>query len=200
MIPIAVGTASFFFILVSDWAEWKRLPALKAAGIISAAAFLVYALVSLLISADRFHIPMGVRIGGVVCAGVFLFLLVYSHFLELPFLFSYKAEGDRAVVSEGTYALTRHPGVLFLFFLHLSLVAVCGSRFLLLALPFWTGANFLLVCVEDAVLFPRIFESSYGEYRKRVPFILPSLASIRQCYATIFPGLRRVVHHNRKHK
>jgi len=201
MIPIAVGTASFFFILVSDWADGRKLFAHKTAAVIAAAACLLYGMVALFFSPDRFFTAAGVKIAGAAAAAVFLFLLVYSLFLELPFRSTYSAAGGgKAVVSTGTYALTRHPGALFLFFFHAALIAVCGSRPLLVALPFWTCANCVLVGIEDAVLFPRIFGSAYDEYKKSVPFIIPTAASMRQCYATIFPGLKSILRHKEKHQ
>jgi protein-S-isoprenylcysteine O-methyltransferase Ste14 len=200
MVAIAVGTASFFFILASDWADWRKLSALKTAAIVAAAACLVYAMIALFFSPDRFFLAAGVRIAGAAVAAVFLFLLVYSLFLELPSRLTYSAAGgERAVVSKGTYALTRHPGVLFLFFFHVALVAVCGSRPLLLALPFWVCADCVLVGIEDSVLFPRIFGSAYDDYKKSVPFIVPTWASMRQCCATIFPGLKNVWRRREKH-
>ncbi len=191
MIPIAVGTAGFFFMLASDWADWRKIHALRTAAVAAAAGCLLSGMVVLFFSPDRFSIAAGLRIAGGAAAVVFLFPLVYSLFLELPFRLTYAAaSGEKTVVSTGTYALTRHPGVLFLFLLHAALIAACGSRPLLLALPIWTCANCLLVGIEDAVLFPRIFGNPYLEYKKRVPFIVPTPASIRECSATIFPGLR----------
>lgn len=194
MASIAAGTVSFIFILASDWADWRKFPALKTACFFAGAALLLYAVLSLFLSQDRFTLPAGVRIAGGVSAGVFFLLLVYSLFLEVPFLHTHPAAAaGRTVVSEGTYALTRHPGVLFLFFFHASLVAVRGSRPLLLALPVWTLANVALVGIEDAVLFPRIFGSAYDDYKKSVPFILPTPGSLRRCCAT-FPGLKKILH------
>jgi protein-S-isoprenylcysteine O-methyltransferase Ste14 len=200
MIPIAVGTAGFLFMLASDWADWRKIPALKTAAVAAAAVCLLYGMAFLFFSPDRFFTAAGLRIAGGAAAAVFFFLLVYSLFLELPFRLTYAAAaGEKTVVSKGTYALTRHPGVLFLFFLHAALIAVSGSRPLLLALPVWTCANCLLAGIEDAVLFPRIFGSAYDGYKKRVPFIVPTAASIQECCATIFPGLKEAFHRRKKH-
>jgi protein-S-isoprenylcysteine O-methyltransferase Ste14 len=73
---------------------------------------------------------------------------------------------------KGTYGFSRHPGFLWFTALQCALWAVHrdgGS----LALSAWMILlDFLLVCLEDRILFPRIFVD-YDEYRKKVPFLLP---------------------------
>jgi protein-S-isoprenylcysteine O-methyltransferase Ste14 len=81
------------------------------------------------------------------------------------------------------YALCRHPGVICLFamYLFLGLAALptpllgCGMVFSLL--------NVLYALFQDRVTFPKTF-CDYEAYRKTVPFLLPTRASIRRAVQT----------------
>lgn len=109
-------------------------------------------------------------------AGLFLILLIYSLFFSFPVKSAYAAPGDaRSVCSSGIYALCRHPGVLWLFFLSLCLYFCAG--FPPAALVTYTLLNILLVTFEDRWVFPRVL-AGYGDYRRRVPFLIPSARSI----------------------
>ncbi len=185
VIALIAGTASFPLFLLSDWADWRGLRALRVGSIAGSAALLLAALAALLLNGDRFAPPVLLRAAGGICSAVFLFLLASSLFLEIA-VFPSRAEGraERRVVTTGTYALCRHPGVLWLPLFLLSIAALSGSRLLLLAVPLWTVADALLVAVEDVILFPRIFGSAYDAYRRTVPFLIPTPSSIARCMQT----------------
>jgi protein-S-isoprenylcysteine O-methyltransferase Ste14 len=185
MIALIAGTASFPLFLLSDWADWRGLRALRVGSITASAGLLLAALAALLLNGDRFAPSLHLRVVGGVFSAVFLFLLASSLFLEIAF-FPPRAKGraERRVITTGTYALCRHPGVLWLPLFLLSIAALSGSRLLLLAVPLWTVADILLVAVEDAVFFPRIFGKAYDEYRRTVPFLVPTPASIARCTQT----------------
>lgn len=110
---------------------------------------------------------------------VFLVLTVYSLFFAIPVDDAYKKPGQkRRVCTAGMYALCRHPGVLWL-----SLFFICLS--VSTAFPFYSAIvyivlDILLVIFEDIVVFPQVLEG-YGEYRKRVPFLIPNARSIACC-------------------
>jgi protein-S-isoprenylcysteine O-methyltransferase Ste14 len=173
---------SFLFILIFDWADCRRLRALKAVALTLSAGALVSSTALLIASPERLALPLALRVACWTGAGAFLFLLVVSLFVETSFLGSQKEE--RVLRTTGTYSLVRHPGVLWFFFFHLSLALATAATQLLVAVPFWTGANLVLVAIEDRVFFPRLFGDSYIAYRHAVPFVVPSRASVRNCVAT----------------
>ncbi len=183
--PIAAGCAGFLILLLFDWADSRGLGRAKPAIMAAAVAVFTYAVIAVFSAPDRLSFPPALRIAGAILCVLFFMLWIFSLFLEIPFRLTYGAErGKRSVVTTGTYALARHPGVIWFFFLHACLVLMSGSRLLLAAVPFWTGMNVLLVFVEDRVFFPRTFGDSYLEYRRRVPFLVPNPASIRRCIKT----------------
>jgi protein-S-isoprenylcysteine O-methyltransferase Ste14 len=100
-------------------------------------------------------------------ASPFLALLVYSVFLEIPLR---RRSGD--LYRGGTYALCRHPGLLWFVLAHAALNAVYRSpRLLLISLAMVAG-DLALVLAQDTWLFRRRF-AGYDAYRHSVPFLLP---------------------------
>ncbi len=192
MYYILAGLLGFLAVLLSDVADlWKaRLveKMLRLGGI----ALVICSFLVLGTGPERLQVPPWTRIAG---AALFLpsFLLwASSLFSEIPPKGSRGPERLPRLVSTGNYALCRHPGVLWLLSLHIGLLFATASRGLLEALPFWTGANLVLVGLEDLFLFPRLFGEAYSEYRLTVPFLLPSRASLRRCIATFsLPTLGR---------
>ncbi|MGI5936434.1 MAG: hypothetical protein ACOX7I_06510 [Oscillospiraceae bacterium] len=76
------------------------------------------------------------------------------------------------------YSLCRHPGVLWL-----SLFFICLSVFTAFSIhsaAAYIVLDILLALFEDIVVFPRLLDG-YGEYRKRVPFLIPNADSIAHC-------------------
>jgi protein-S-isoprenylcysteine O-methyltransferase Ste14 len=186
MVPIAAGTVGFGILLLFDWADGKGIGALKTGSVICSDALIAVSLIALASDPNRFPIAVWVRIMGGAIAVFYLFLLVFSLFLEIPFRSSYgHVSEEKRLVTTGTYALVRHPGVLWFLFFHLFLVVASGSRTLLFAVPFWTGMNIAVAALEDGFFFPRIFGRPYREYQQTTPFLIPTPASIRRCAATL---------------
>ena len=138
----------------------------------------------------RLALPIGARIAAGACAVPFLLLLVQSLLVEVRSPVGSGSAGRRALVTTGTYALVRHPGVLWYVFFHLLAGVAVGSVPFLLAAPLWAGVNAAVAAVQDRFIFPGVFGAqSYDEYRRAVPFVVPSRASLRRCLATL--GLLR---------
>ena len=111
--------------------------------------------------------------------------MIYCLFFALPFDETYVSQQNgRSVYDKGVYALCRHPGVICfaLMFLFLGIAArpsaLLGNGMIL------SGLNLLYAFFQDRVTFPKTFYN-YPEYRKRVPFIIPTSKSIRLAYQTL---------------
>lgn len=105
--------------------------------------------------------------------------LIYCLFFALPFQETYIDQaGGRRVYDGGVYALCRHPGVLCFFAMYLFLgLAALPSRLLCHGMIF-SLLNVLYAWFQDRVTFPKCF-SDYEDYRKRVPFMIPTKDSVR---------------------
>lgn len=122
--------------------------------------------------------------GALICFA----LLIYCLFFALPFQETYAQQNTgRRVYRGGAYALCRHPGILCFFGTYLLLG--------LAALPERTIRNFLIFSLlnlayawfQDWVTFPKTF-CDYADYRKQVPFLIPTKNSIAMARNTLFPA------------
>ncbi len=184
-VPILAGAAAFLVLLLSDYAEIHSLPALKLVSTLVSAGLLGYAILACALDPWKARLPVALRIASGSLGVVFLALLIRSLFLEIPSSReAAAAEGRRRLVTTGTYALVRHPGVLWFLFLLLGASAASDSLLLLVATPVWTGIDLAYAAVQDRFIFPRIFGDVYRDYRRVTPFIIPSPRSLRECYET----------------
>ena len=189
VVPILAGMGCFLFPLAWDAGDARAPRALKwLLGSICVGLYL-WAAVTLLADPWRLHTPLALRIAAGACAAAFLLLLVRSLAIEIGGPRGGPAPaGARVLVTTGTYALVRHPGVLWYLFFHLLLGAAWGSVPFLIAAPLWAGLNTAVAAVQDRITFPRQFGAPYEDYRRAVPFLVPSRASLRRFRAT--GGLR----------
>lgn len=166
-----LGAAAFALMLLGDMNDAllhkKALRLCFPAGLAALAA------------ATAAHLEPG-KIDGAWCAvaAAFLLLLLYVLFGSFSPKDAYVSqESGRQVYDKGFYALCRHPGVLFFAGLYVSLHYA-------LALPWadaalYTVLDLLLASAEDKCFFPRSI-GGYDGYKKRVPFLIPSLSGIKE--------------------
>ncbi len=187
MIGIALGATSFLVVFWVDAASLKGMGHLKPILWLASIALFASGLLLSLNDPDRLPIPAPLVVVGWVLSILFAMLTVYSLFVEIPFLSAYVRKGRPSkVVSRGTYALCRHPGVLWLSGFLLALVLAHGSLWLLLAVPVWIGLDILYVVLQERLFFVRMFGAEYLAYQRSVPMLLPTARSVRECARTIF--------------
>lgn len=127
----------------------------------------------------------GIRLGNAdmawcVAALAFLALLLYALFGSFPVKDAYASqETGRQVYDGGFYAACRHPGVLFFAGLYISLHFAVELPITDAAV--YTGLDLALAFAEDVWIFPKTI-GGYEEYKKRVPFIIPGLDSLKKIF------------------
>ena len=100
---------------------------------------------------------------------LFLILLVYSVLIEIP-----RNTGDSSdVFDRGTYSFSRHPGFLWYTVLNILMAVLFWNWGILLLCFLFTVFNFVLILIEDRILFPKMFPT-YTEYRRKTPFLFGS--------------------------
>jgi len=115
-----------------------------------------------------------VLIAKIAGAGLFFFLLVYSNLIEIRIKSPYSEKPERYALTSGTYGMIRHPGFLWFLSFFLILISIYkNTEFTLISLSMIV-MNFILILIEDIMLFPKIFHN-YQEYKKTVPFLIPGL-------------------------
>lgn len=98
---------------------------------------------------------------------LFLWLLIYSVFIEIH----KGSEHASSLYQKGTYSFSRHPGFLWYTTINCIIAMYFWDFNVALLCVGFTLCNFVLILVEDIVLFPLMF-TEYSEYKKHTPFLL----------------------------
>jgi len=110
--------------------------------------------------------------------------LVYTLFFAFPFDEAYIAGSKQNIYTKGMYALCRHPGVLWMFGFYIFFALFIRKPMMLAAAVEFTALNIFYVWIQDRYIFPKLFDG-YDVYRKNVPFLLPTLNSIKNCISDV---------------
>jgi len=189
MLYIELGVLGFIIAFIFDWASLKNMRVTKPVAGLMAAALLIYSTIMICYSPTKFDMPIFLRIVGGVLLVIFLFLLIYSLFIELSFNRTYVKRGiSGGLVTTGTYALVRHPGVIWLAVVFLALALLYPSITLFIAITVWWFVDIIYVTIQDKYLFPKMFPG-YHEYKKQTPFLIPTKRSFFACLKTLRPPL-----------
>ncbi len=106
---------------------------------------------------------------------------LYSIFIEIPLRKAWIRRGHTdQLVTDGSYALTRHPGVLLYAVAVLTFAMATRSRRLLLASPVLIGGDVVHVWFQERTVLEAVFPGSYGRYRASTPMLWPTGASTRR--------------------
>lgn len=182
---ILLGIVAFALGFAFDWASWRRIRGLKPLLGLAVIACFGYALVWTLATPGRFPWPAWTAVIGWPVLAVGAALLIYSLFLEIPFATTYARSGaPGALVTTGTYALVRHPGVLWFAVWALGCVLVSRSQLMAVAGAVWFLADVVYVWLQETWLFPRMF-AGYASYQRETPMLVPTRRSIERCLQTV---------------
>lgn len=186
MLGIALGAASFFVVFWVDAVSLHGVRHVKPVLWIVSSGLFVAGLALAARDVSAVPLPAGLCVAGWTLGALFFALLIYSLFIEIPLLVPRGSGSATTVVARGTYALCRHPGVLWLAGFLAGMILATGSRALLIALPLWVGLDALYVVLQEKLFFPRMFGAAYADYQHSVPMLVPTPRSIRECARTVF--------------
>ena len=200
----ALSITGFFGYLVLDLPQLRRRPGLRAMLTLVSSIILLSVLV--LAALDPVPLMSTAIHRWAAWCGLILLLagallLAYSLFIEIPRALARATSCTHAppdaasqlapsesscgvewlatngIVSSGTYALCRHPGVLWLGVFLLGYLLVANSLEALCTAVVWLLLDIAVVAIQDFVVFPRVL-AGYAVYRRRTPFIIPNRASL----------------------
>ena len=182
---ILLGSLAFLVAFFFDLAALKGVAYLKQIiGLVFVSLF-GFALLMVCLKAERFPLPQWLSWAGWPLLIISACLLVYSIFLEIPFKQTYALNGvGDKLIKTGTYALTRHPGVLWFGLFLLALVMISRSKLLLIAAPLWFLLDVLWVWIQDRFYFSQMF-SDYEQYKRETPMLIPTRESTVRCVKTL---------------
>jgi protein-S-isoprenylcysteine O-methyltransferase Ste14 len=180
-----LGAIGILILFGFDLATLAGRPRLKRLILAVAWPLCLIALIRAVAHPDKLALPAWAPLAGWLISIPAALLLIYSLAIEIPFQRTYLANGTPdALVTTGTYALTRHPGVFWLAWLLLGLLLISRSRVMLIAAPAWLLLDILYVWLQDRYFFPRQF-ATYRQYQRQTPMLWPSRASVQRCWQTL---------------
>jgi protein-S-isoprenylcysteine O-methyltransferase Ste14 len=183
-LAISIGILAYAIAILFDVVSMKKLYGMKIPLILLVLGLHAYALFLVLWNVEHFNLPFSLSILGWIILTVSLFLLLYSLVIEIPSKMTYIIPGESGrLVKTGTYALTRHPGVLWYLLAAIGLILGSKSEVLLIVAPVWVLLDIIYVIIQDKLLFVKKF-AEYRQYQQETPMLIPSGKSIRACIRT----------------
>ncbi|HET7839221.1 MAG TPA: hypothetical protein VFL04_05635, partial [Rectinemataceae bacterium] len=119
MVYILVGLLGFLMVLASDGADLGRAHLLGLGLRIVGFLLVALAFLGLGLTGSRLSLGPWLRIPGAALSLLFFGLFCSSFWTEVPQKAPTAAAGGHGLVTTGSYALVRHPGLLWLLALHL---------------------------------------------------------------------------------
>ena len=107
--------------------------------------------------------------------------LIYVLFFALPFENTYVQSSKLPLVNKGVYTSCRHPGFWPFVFFYLFLALLFSSNQLFWCFIVFSICNFLYIVIQDKFIFPKYIEG-YLQYKKTVPFLIPTKESIKNAF------------------
>ena len=176
MIYVILGILTFPVMYFFDYLQLKHHPGKAYVGFIGFGGLAVIVVKLMVYNVKLTISPILSSIGWVISI-IFLILLMRSLIIEIPFYKTYIGKRkEQKLVDTGAYALTRHPGVLWLLFSLMGLALASKSYYLLLAALIYTVANGIYVYFQENILIQMI--SGYENYQQQVPMLIPTKKSI----------------------
>ncbi len=182
MIYIGLGIIGFAMLFVADYCGVKDKGFLKYLSAFSGTFLITSASVIILTRGYNYNLLISYRLIALVFMLLSFLLMIYSVVIEVS-----KNNSEKKLVTTGTYALTRHPGVLWFLLYYVLGSFVFADYMILIAGIVWTVMNIIYVVLQERIIFNKIF-ADYEEYKKTTPMIIPTISSIQKCLKTINGG------------
>lgn len=175
---ILLGILGFVFMFVFDIFTIRQSVVLKYFFGILGLFLLVFSVLQISFLESNHNINFISLIIGYILFAVSMSLLIYSVFYEVGFKNTYQSKTSFNLVTNGTYKLTRHPGVIWLLFVFISIAIMFQNIYMLMAGGVWTLTNCFYVLLQEKFIFTKVFDG-YKDYQKNTPMILPNITSIK---------------------
>lgn len=180
---IIIGSFSFVLFVLYDWNQISSKSTLFKSFFMLGCLLLIFTTGLLWMNdgSGRFYVSPALSLLFGLLSIISGAVLVYILFFAIPFEKAYVDGSRQELVTEGVYAICRHPGVWFLFFLYLFAGIAGGRPQIILGSFVFSFFNLLYVFLQDRIFFPRIF-AGYSEYKEKTSFIVPTKTGICNCF------------------
>ena len=175
---VSLGILGFLVGYSTELTGINKLGALKPAVWVASFGLLGYTMVMVCLNTSRFILPGWLTFVGWGLLPLSSLLMLYTLVLELPFRRTFVGSPSSAdMVTTGTYALTRHPAVLWYLLILASLLLATRSYILLAAMPIWFAMDVGWVLLQERYSLARNFPD-YATYKLTTPFLIPNRRSL----------------------
>ena len=175
---VSLGVLGFLVGYSTELVTANKLGPLKPAAWAVSFGLLVYAMVMVCLDTNRFFLPGWLTFAGWALLPLPSLLLLYTLVFELPFRRTFVGSPSSTdMVTTGTYALTRHPAVLWYLLILASLLLATRSIVLLVALPIWMAMDVVWVLLQERFSLARNFPD-YAIYKGTTPLLIPNRRSM----------------------
>lgn len=173
-----LGVLGFVSFLIFDLLSYRQHILGKYLFLLSGLFLIVYSSVLIVQTETTILLHPIVHMISLVLAIGFTILLVYSVFIEVG-LNTYQATAEPHLVTNGTYSLVRHPGVIWLFLAYAFAALYFGNVWLLITAIIWTLTNTIYIIVQERVILTKLFRN-YDRYIQTTPMIIPTITSMKR--------------------
>ncbi len=186
MVEVLLSFSGYAWGMLHDLAALKAVPRVKPYLLAMSALGHSFAFFGLLRRSSRFDPPPALRALCMLLAPLSWAAMFYSIMVEIPFRKGWVDEGHTdQIVTDGTYALARHPGVIWFTVALLTSAVAARSRRLLLAAPFMVAGDVMHVAFQERVVLVEVFGDAYRAYQRTTPFLVPTPASFAKFVRTV---------------
>lgn len=179
MILLILGIFGFVLLLLFDICSLAKKRYLKYFFAFSGFILIFGSSIAIITTfSNFFEIALSFRIISLILSLFFLSLLIYSVVIEVGTK-TYAFDNQHSLITNGTYALSRHPGVLWMLLFYIFGAMFFQNLLALYAGLIWTSVNIVYVMIQERFIFHKIFKD-YDQYRKSTPMIVPNLQSFEK--------------------
>lgn len=187
MVGVLLVFSGYAWGVLHDIAALRRTPVVKPYLLTMSGLGHIVGVYTLARHSSRFDPPPALRALCFVLAPLGVAAMFYSIMVEIPFRKAWVDQGHTdELVDTGTYALARHPGVIWFTFAIVSLAVATRSRRMLLAAPLLIAGDVAHVAFQEQEVLVEVFGDSYREYQQRTPFLVPTVASFTRFLQTAY--------------
>ena len=181
MRALMLAMSGYGWGILHDVASAKRTPAVKPVLMVVMIASHLAGVYLLAYRSRRFPLPRLMQRVSLILGPLSFFAMLYSVMVEVPLRKAWLERGHTDdLITDGTYALARHPGVIFYTLWVLFTALGARSWRLLLAAPVLVAGDAGHVAFQERAVLVKEFGDAYREYQRTTPFLLPTTESLRR--------------------
>ena len=173
-----LGIVGFLLGYSTELPAMKKLGGLKLAVWLASFGLLIGAMAMVCLDSSRLIVPAWLTFVGWIFLPLASLMMLYTLVIELPFRRTFA--GSRMstdLVTTGTYALVRHPTVLWYALILGSALLATRSSVLLVAMPIWVAMDVVWVLLQEKFSLARNFPN-YAAYAQTTPLLVPNRRSL----------------------